>query len=105
MYISLASVFSWPTSFLQKSICRVSSEKNILNSSVEWSHMESCGVEKLDILELVARLVYKYGLGLGEKNVHCLFTHSCLLQLLQLLLFATTIYLSKMIDPSKKHAH
>ena len=36
-----------------------------------------------------------------------LFTHSCVLQLLQiqLLLFATTIYLSKMIDPSKKHAH
>ena len=27
--------FSWPTSFLQKSSCRVSSEKNILNSSVE----------------------------------------------------------------------
>ena len=44
-------------------------------------------------------------IGLGEKNVRCLFTHSCVLQLLQLLLFATTIYLSKMIDPSKKHAH
>ena len=36
-------IFSRPTSFLQKSSCRVSSEKNILNSSVE-----SCGVEKLD---------------------------------------------------------
>ena len=32
--------FSRPTGFLQKSSCRVSSEKNILNSSVE-----SCGVE------------------------------------------------------------
>ena len=52
---------------------------------------------------MVVRLVHKY--GLGERNVHCLFTHSCVLQLLQLLLFATTIYLSKMIDPSKKHAH
>ena len=55
------------------------------------------------ILELVVRLAHKY--GLGEKNVRCLFTHSSMLQLLQLLLFATTIYLSKMIDPSKKHAH
>ena len=27
------------------------------------------------ILELVVRLVHKY--GLGEKNVRCLFTHSC----------------------------
>ena len=53
------------------------------------------------ILELVVRLVHKY--DLGEKNVHCLFTHSCVLQLLQFLLFAATIYLSKMIDPSKKH--
>ena len=32
--------FSRPTSFLQKSSCRVSSEKNILNSSVEWSLVE-----------------------------------------------------------------
>ena len=55
------------------------------------------------LLELVVRLAHKY--GLGEKNVCCLLTHSCVLQLLQLLLFATTIYLSKMIDPSKKHAH
>ena len=29
--------FFRPTSFLQKSSCTVSSEKNILNSSVEWS--------------------------------------------------------------------
>ena len=57
----------------------------------------------LFILELVVRLAHKY--GLGDKNIGCLFTHSCVLQLLQLLLFATTIYLSKMIDPSKKHAH
>ena len=55
------------------------------------------------VLDLVVRLVHKY--GLGEKNVRCLFTHSCVLQLLQMLLLATTIYLSKMIDPSKKHAH
>ena len=55
------------------------------------------------LLELVVRFAHKY--GLGEKNVRCLFRHSCVLQLLQLLLFATTIYLSKMIDPSKKHAH
>ena len=41
-------IFSRPTSFWQKSNCRVSSEKNILNSSVEWSRVESCGVEKLD---------------------------------------------------------
>ena len=27
-----------PTSFLQKSSCRVSSKKNILNSSVEWKN-------------------------------------------------------------------
>ena len=38
------NIFSRPTSFLQKSSCRVSSEKNILNSSVEWSRVESCGV-------------------------------------------------------------
>ena len=31
--------FSRPTSFLQKSSCSVSSEKNILNSSVEWSRV------------------------------------------------------------------
>ena len=31
-------IFSRPTSFLQKSSCRVSSEKNILNSSVEWKN-------------------------------------------------------------------
>ena len=55
------------------------------------------------LLELVVKLAHKY--CLGEKNVCCLFTHSCVLQLLQLLLFATAIYLSKMIDPSKKHAH
>ena len=45
-YSSLSSnlsYFSRPTSFLQKSSCRVSIEKNILNSSVKWS-----GVEKLD---------------------------------------------------------
>ena len=42
------TIFSRPTSFLQKSSCRVSSDKNILNSSVEWSSVESCGVEKLD---------------------------------------------------------
>ena len=30
-------IFSRPTSFLQKSSSSVSSEKNILNSSVEWS--------------------------------------------------------------------
>ena len=29
-----------PTSLLQKSSCRVSNEKNILNSSVEWSRVE-----------------------------------------------------------------
>ena len=33
-------IFSRPTSFLQKSSCRVSSEKNILNSSVEWSRVK-----------------------------------------------------------------
>ena len=32
--------FFRPISFLQKSSCRVSSEKNILNSSVEWSRVE-----------------------------------------------------------------
>ena len=40
-YISISGIiFSRPTSFLQKSCCRVSSEKNILNSSVEWSRVE-----------------------------------------------------------------
>ena len=38
--VSMAYIFSRPTSFLQKSSCRVSSEKNILNSSVEWSRVE-----------------------------------------------------------------
>ena len=33
-------IFSRLTSFLQKSSCRVSSEKNILNSSVKWSRAE-----------------------------------------------------------------
>ena len=41
-------VFSRPTSFLQKSSRRVSSEKNILNSSLEscglWSRVVSCRV-------------------------------------------------------------
>ena len=37
-------IFSRPTSFLQKSSCSVSSEKNILNSSVEWSRVEWSGV-------------------------------------------------------------
>ena len=32
--VSMDYIFSRPTSFLQKSSCRVSSEKNILNSSV-----------------------------------------------------------------------
>ena len=32
------------------------------------------------ILELVVRLAHKY--DLGEKNICCLFTHSCVLQLL-----------------------
>ena len=45
-----------------------------------------------------AHTLFLYKYGLGEKNICCLFTHSCVLQLLQLLLFATTIYLSKMID-------
>ena len=45
-FVHTDTIFSRPTSFLQKSscTCRVSSEKNILNSSVEWSR-----VEKLDI--------------------------------------------------------
>ena len=38
--INSNKIFSRPTSFLQKSSCRVSSEKNILNSSVEWSRVE-----------------------------------------------------------------
>ena len=37
-------IFSRPTSFLPKSSCRVSSEKNILNSSVESCGVESCGI-------------------------------------------------------------
>ena len=41
MYITLHTIFSRPTSFLQKSSCRVSSEKNILNSSVEWSDVKT----------------------------------------------------------------
>ena len=57
----------------------------------------------LKILELARSLVKVY--GLDKKNVHCLFKCSCMVELLQLLLFATTIYLLKMIDPSKKHAH
>ena len=57
--------------------------------------------------------------SLSEKSICCLFICSCVLQLLQFVLsshyvcrisflenvFATTIYLLKMIDPSKKHAH
>ena len=44
------------------------------------------------MLELVGKLVCIY--GLGEKNVHCLLTHSCMLQLLQLLLFEQ-LYISQ----------
>ena len=40
----LNAIFSRPTSFLQKSSWRVSSEKNILNSSVESCGVESCRV-------------------------------------------------------------
>ena len=43
-------IFSRPASFLQKSSCRVSSEKNILNSSVEQSgvtEVEWSGVEMI----------------------------------------------------------
>ena len=36
-------IFSRPTSFLQKAVERVDSEKNILNSSVEWSGVEWSG--------------------------------------------------------------
>ena len=39
-YSAMLSIFFRPTSFLQKNSCRVSSEKNILNSSVEWSRVE-----------------------------------------------------------------
>ena len=40
-------IFSRPTSILQKSSCSVSSEKNILNSSVEWSRVEWSDVRKI----------------------------------------------------------
>ena len=45
------------------------------------------------ILELVVKLVHIY--GLGEKNVRCLFTHSYVLQLPQLLLLNNYISLKK----------
>ena len=42
-------IFSRPTSFLQKSSCRVSSEKNISNSSVGWSGVEWSGKIRLKL--------------------------------------------------------
>ena len=53
-------IFSRPTSFLQKSSCRVSSEKNILNSSVEWSRVESCGVKSRGVEKLDKSYIFVY---------------------------------------------
>ena len=52
----------------------------------------------MTVTGVVRRLAKVY--SLNEKNVHGLSTCSCVLQLLQLLLFATTIYFLKMIDHS-----
>ena len=59
-YYILSGIFSRPTRFLQKSSCRVSSEKNILNSSVEWSHVDSCGVESCGVEKLDKSYVFVY---------------------------------------------
>ena len=56
------------------------------------------------LLELAVSLAHIQLYGLGEKNIHCLFTHSCMLQLLQLLLLEQ-LYLSKRTDLSKKHTY
>ena len=44
LMIPQQAIFSWPNSFLQKSSWRVSSKKNILNSSVESCCVVWCGV-------------------------------------------------------------
>ena len=55
-------IFSRPTSFLQKSSCSVSSEKNILNSSVEWSRVEWSDVRKTkSLLSQTCFVYYQYG--------------------------------------------
>ena len=51
-------IFSRPISFLQKSSCSVSSEKNILNSSVDWSRVEWSDVKKTKSLLSQTCFVY-----------------------------------------------
>ena len=55
-------IFPRPTSFLQKSSCSVSSDKNILNSSVEWSRVEWSDVRKTQsLLSQTCFVYYQYG--------------------------------------------
>ena len=51
-------IFSRPTSFLQKSSCRVSSEKNILNSSVELRGVS--GVEWKNWIKVISLFTFPH---------------------------------------------
>ena len=51
-------IFSRPTNFLQKSSCRVSSEKNILNSSVELSGVS--GVEWKNWIKFISLFTFPH---------------------------------------------
>ena len=48
----------------------------------------------MSLLELVVKLAHIYGLGEKKRPTNCLLTHSCVLQLLQLLLFEQ-LYISQ----------
>ena len=60
----------------------------------QWTCISTsqCNFHSAVLLELVVKLVHIY--GLGEKTIRCLLTHSCMLQLLQLLLFEQ-LYISQ----------
>ena len=51
-------IFSRPTNFLQKSSCRVSSEKNILNSSVELRGVS--GVEWKNWIKVISLFTFPH---------------------------------------------
>ena len=58
--VCLVFIFSRPSSFLQKSSCRVSSEKNILNSSVEWSRVEWNRVEWKNWIKVISLFTFSH---------------------------------------------
>ena len=91
----LCTHFSRPTSFLQKSSCRVSSEKNILNSSVELSGwVEWSGVEWKNWIKVISLFTFPHIFCFSLLSVlsyEARMIHTCVIRKSQSLTFCLSI--------------